>query len=71
MRDSNWFLIFAAAMIMVGVYSILRPSSVANWLERQGVRHTDQAAVPQRIKVLGILFILAGAFYVVVAIGRH
>ena len=56
-------------MIMVGVYSILRPSSVANWLERQGVRHADQAAAPQGIKVLGVLFILAGAFYAVVAIG--
>lgn len=58
--------------ITVGAYSLFRTSSVASWLERGGVQHSlPTAAFLRQVKIPGILFIAAGGFFVVVAIGSH
>lgn len=68
--SSSWFGIVAGVLaIILGVYSLLRTGSVASWLESQGVHHAVAAAgFLRRIKTLGVLFILAGGFFVAVAI---
>jgi len=67
---SSWFGILAGFFaILLGVYSLLRTSTVANWLEAHGIHRAIATAVFLRqIKTLGVLFILAGGFYVVMGI---
>lgn len=70
---SSWFGIVAGALaIVLGVYSLLRTGSVASWLESHGVYHAVAAAgFLRQIRTLAVLFILAGGFFVVVAIRNH
>ena len=67
---SIWFDIVPGVLaIVLGVYSLLRTGSVASWLESQGVRQAVAAAVFRRqIRTLAVFFILAGVFFVAVAI---
>jgi len=68
--NSNWFGILAGVLtIMAGVYSLLRTNSVASWLASHGLQHSPAtASFLRQVKTLGVLFILAGGFLVVVAI---
>jgi hypothetical protein len=65
----SWFSTLAGGLaIAAGVYSFLRAKSVAGWLEGHGVPHSMPTTVFLRqIKTLGVLFILAGGFFVFVA----
>lgn len=69
----GWFSILAGVLaIVVGVYSLLRASSVASWLQGQGIHHGVAAAgFLRRIRTLAVLFILAGGFFLAVAIRNH
>ncbi len=60
---SSWFGILAGVLaIILGVYSLLRTSTVASWLESHGIHHAiATAAFMRQIKTLGVLFILASA----------
>jgi hypothetical protein len=73
MGNSNWYGILGGVLtIMAGVYSLLRTSSVASWLASHGLQHSlATAAFLRQVKTLGVFFILAGGFFVVVAIGSH
>ena len=70
---SSWFGILAGILaIIAGVYSLLQTSSVASWLENHGVHHAvATAGFLRQLKTLGVLFILAGGFFVAVAIRNH
>jgi len=58
--------------IVYGLYSILRPSSIANWLKSQGLPHSSvETTFLRQIRTLGVLFILAGGFFVFVVIRNH
>jgi hypothetical protein len=65
----GWFGTLAGGLaIAAGVYSFLRARSVAGWLQSQEVPHSLPTAVFLRqIKTLGVLFILAGGFFLFVA----
>jgi hypothetical protein len=70
-RHGEWFgIVSGFAAIAIGLYALRRPSSVAHWLGRQGILDSGTAAPFLRIKVLGALFILAGAFFVAVTIAK-
>jgi hypothetical protein len=72
-EHTNWFGMLAGLLaIVVGVWSLLRASSVASWLQSHGVQHSQPIpAFLRQVKTLGVLFILAGGFFVVVAIRNH
>jgi hypothetical protein len=71
--NSSWFGIVAGVLaIILGAYSLLRTSTVASWLESHGIHHAiAPAAFMRQIKTLGVLFILAGGFFVAVGIRNH
>ena len=64
---NNWLGILGGVFaIIYGVYSLVRPGSVASWLAGRQVPHSLQ-----QIKIVGVLSILAGIFFVVVVIRNH
>jgi hypothetical protein len=70
--DSSWPVILVGiSVIVVGAYSNLRTSSVANWLESQGVIPADKGAFLRNIKIVGVFLILSAGFLVAVAIRNH
>lgn len=71
--NGSWFGILAGVLsIIAGVYSLLRTSSVAGWLASRGLQHSlPTATFLRQVKTLGVLFILAGGFFVVVAIRTY
>lgn len=72
MGHVSWFGVVAGAVVVsAGAYAICRPASVGGWLERQGVPHAPPPAFLRQIKCLGLLFMLAGAFFVAVAARGH
>lgn len=65
--DNSWFGILAGVFAVIfGLYSLLRTGSVANLWANRGVPHSLQ-----QIKILGVLFILAGLFIIAVAIKNY
>lgn len=67
---NDYFGIVAGVLATAaGVCAIVRPASVASWLQHRGVPHpTATDRFLRQIRTLGILFILAGGFFLVVAI---
>jgi len=64
---NTWFGILAGVFAIIdGMYMLLRPSSVARRLAKRGV----QCSLLQ-VKMVGVSAILAGVFFVVVAIRNH
>lgn len=70
---SSWFGIVAGVVaIITGVYALLQTSSIASWLENQEIlRAVATAAFFRQIRTLGVLFILAGGFFLAVAVRDH
>jgi hypothetical protein len=68
--SGSWFGLVAGGLaIFTGVYSLLRPRSVGSWFQAHGTPHPPETATfLRRIKTLGILFIVVGAFFIFVAI---
>lgn len=75
MGSNSWFGILAGILVIVlGVYSLLQPGRVASWLEshmRPYVVPTATLIRIRQIKTLGVLFILAGGFFLAVGIRNY
>jgi hypothetical protein len=68
-HNSSFGIVAGVLAVFVGTYSLSRTSSVASWLARHGLHHSPATATLLRqIKTLAVLFILAGGFFVFVAV---
>jgi hypothetical protein len=68
MIQSNGLAVVCGVVtILIGLYSLFRPASVATYFNNQGVPHpADPAAHLLRVRILGVAFILAGGYFLFV-----
>jgi hypothetical protein len=68
MIQSNWVgVVCGVVTILIGLYSLFRPESVATYFNNQGVPHpVDPAAQLRRVRILGVAFIFAGGYFLFV-----
>jgi hypothetical protein len=68
--EQRWVDVLAGTLSAgSGLFAIFRTGIVAGWLSRQAVPHPSNGTkFSMQIRILGILFVIAGSFFVFVAI---
>lgn len=68
MTQTNWLAIVSGVVtILIGLYSLFRPDSVATWFNSQGAPHpADPAAQLRQVRIVGVAFVLAGGYFIFV-----
>jgi hypothetical protein len=67
---NSWFGILAGIITIAGgVYMLLQTASVVSWFKSRGLQHSLAMVESRRqVKILGVLSILGGGYFLVVAI---
>lgn len=70
--ESSWFGVIAGiAAIAFGCFAIYRPEAMQRWLRARGVEEAEsEGDSRRRMRLVGSFFILAGAFWAIVALRK-